>query len=356
MDVKKARAGLKLCKKPTRQWLNALREPTEKLVKQLGKSHLQKHLKDAGPNNKNYWGLLQAVYTYHTYYIAYVRRSNGMRKVPLPMAYNYDVDGFIEFIMDTGIPSPDIEEPHLHLIKEELGYVPGNFVWVEKDEAVRSKTGKRQRKKVKAETQPCIIYHCQPYYLVQGSETEYQWLLSREEGKGGLRSEVVGQVQQKTLRHEVWKNNYGPIPDGGVVQYKDPDGDLTHPDNVHLTFVHEADGSRYRLRNLKQSWADMFSGYLKICLGCAGSYRRIDGKILWERKGKEGDLGPCEEHCIKAQSEESWKDRYGLTIPHAPVAKPAPWTATQLYVNRSGDDWLYEIDDSEAYYVEENDF
>ena len=349
MNSKKAREGLKLCKKPTRKWLEQLRNPTDALAEKMGKTHLKKHLEEAGAHNKNYWGLLQTVYSYHAYFINYVRKANDIRKNPLPIEYNSDVDGFIEFVLDTGIPPKGMEDPCLDLRDKKKGYIPGNFVWTEKSEIVRSKTGKstaRKHKPTAIEKRKCIVYHCQNYYLRPNTETEYEWQLSREDLiDKGLRADNPGRIQRKLLRQEVWVNNYGAVPSRASVIYKDPKGDLTDPRNVELSFPDEAAASYYRTQQLKQAMADITAGYLKVCLGCYASWRIIDNRVLWEREpSKREDLiGPCEKSHENAKKMKIWKDRFLLNIPHATVRKALPWTAGMFYAN------FEDIDDSDAY-------
>lgn len=92
-------------------------------------------MKSALARNLPYYGKLKDVFPHH--WISFhgmQKRSKSNDKCKISSRYSFDVDGFINFIMDTGYVPEGMNSPTIGRKNHDIGYIENNFQWESKSD------------------------------------------------------------------------------------------------------------------------------------------------------------------------------------------------------------------------------
>jgi hypothetical protein len=297
-------------------------------------------------NSKINWGLLGWRYKFHAQYFNFIKQSSEHRKVPKPSAYPYTGEGFLEFVLDVGLPTEEYEHPMIQLKEDAKGFVSGNLHWMDKKEAERvRKENRTSKEKRSLKDRPFIEFQGKKYYetIIQGN-IEYVW--NAKLGTSGSKFEAGEQVNF-LLRFDVWALAHDTNTHGRIIEYIDPEGDLTDPFNMRLKVKEPEHAHADRMNAFRQSTADIIAGLVKVCLGCGVQWRIIEDHVLWVREPLNTRIGPCnKQHTKIKRKKKIWGSplavvRAGLSIPHAPILSGKDISSFQSRGERD-DDWWEE--------------
>jgi hypothetical protein len=282
------------------------------------------------------WGLLGKNYPAHRKYFTAIRQAIRNSKVAPTSDFDYIPEHFLEFILEVGLPETEMVHPTIQMDDRDKGYIRGNLVWKEKDEKI-------PLYKKKKEDRDYIEFNDLRFYeTVVNGEKDYAFSLNKMERIAFFGDEGSG-FKKEYLRRYVWNYYFGErTNDSRIIEYIDPNGDLTDPFNLTIKATIPTHKKKDRLTAVRQASADIMLGYIKVCLGCGAEWREIGGKVLVIRDGEQGTFGQCEQKHLNMLRMEKWESRVqvlraGYEIPHVPLIDHSQ---EDSYLNRGDTSYL----------------